>query len=367
MGLDSRLLEILACPEDRGPLLYFADEDSLYNPRLHRRYAVRDGIPIMLIDEAETVDDAEHGRLMAKAEADGVQPTFEDQASGAPGRAARHDRDGRGPRQPGRPRRGAVHARADGRVAGGVVGPRRPARPRRHRERGRAGHGRQRGGRRRAGGVRRPVPAGPRLRRPQLPGAGLRRRGLARLRHLLLRRHRGDHRGGHRVRPGRGQGRRRHRPGWRAGPAGGVVGGAGRAGRRRHPAAPRRPRGAGRPAAGRPRGHGPVPRRPVVDRRRHRAAEDPPRPAAEARQPGRGHGPGHRPHHPPHLRRRAPGRGRRLPLEDRPERERQGARLLEHPARAVPQRALGVGPARRRHPADRSPSSACGTTSSTPR
>ncbi len=76
MGLDARLLEILACPEDRGPLLYFTDEDSLYNPRLHRRYAVRDGIPIMLIDEAETVDDAEHGRLVAKAEADGVRPTF---------------------------------------------------------------------------------------------------------------------------------------------------------------------------------------------------------------------------------------------------------------------------------------------------
>ena len=84
MGLDSRLLEILACPEDRGPLLYFADEDSLYNPRLHRRYAVRDGIPIMLIDEAETVDDAEHGRLMAKVETDGVKPTFDDQAPGSP-------------------------------------------------------------------------------------------------------------------------------------------------------------------------------------------------------------------------------------------------------------------------------------------
>ena len=31
----------------------------------------------MLIDEAETVDDAEHERLVAKAEADGIQPTFE--------------------------------------------------------------------------------------------------------------------------------------------------------------------------------------------------------------------------------------------------------------------------------------------------
>ena len=77
MPLDPKLLEILACPEDKGPLLYFVDEDSLYNPRLRRRYAVRDGIPVMLIDEAETVSDDEHERLLAKAEADGVRPTFE--------------------------------------------------------------------------------------------------------------------------------------------------------------------------------------------------------------------------------------------------------------------------------------------------
>lgn len=77
MALDSKLLEILACPEDKGPLLYFADEASLYNPRLHRRYLIRDDIPIMLVDEAETVDDAEHERLVAKAEAEGIRPTFE--------------------------------------------------------------------------------------------------------------------------------------------------------------------------------------------------------------------------------------------------------------------------------------------------
>jgi uncharacterized protein YbaR (Trm112 family) len=78
MALDSRLLEILACPEDKGPLLYFADERSLYNPRLKRRYAVtEDDIPNMLIDEAETVDDAEHDRLLAKADAEGIKPTFE--------------------------------------------------------------------------------------------------------------------------------------------------------------------------------------------------------------------------------------------------------------------------------------------------
>jgi uncharacterized protein len=77
MALDPQLLEILACPEDKGPLLYFADEDSLYNPRLKRRYAIREDIPIMLIDEAETVDGSEHERLMAKADADGIRPTFE--------------------------------------------------------------------------------------------------------------------------------------------------------------------------------------------------------------------------------------------------------------------------------------------------
>ncbi|MBK5223737.1 MAG: Trm112 family protein [Acidimicrobiia bacterium] len=77
MALDPQLLEILACPDDKGPLLYFADEDALYNPRLKRRYSIVDDIPIMLIDEAETVDDAEHDRLVAKAESDRIAPTFE--------------------------------------------------------------------------------------------------------------------------------------------------------------------------------------------------------------------------------------------------------------------------------------------------
>lgn len=77
MPLDPQLLEILACPEDKGPLLYFADEDALYNPRLKRRYPIRDDIPIMLVEEADTVDDAEHERLLAKAESQGITPTFE--------------------------------------------------------------------------------------------------------------------------------------------------------------------------------------------------------------------------------------------------------------------------------------------------
>jgi uncharacterized protein YbaR (Trm112 family) len=75
--LDRQLLEILACPEDKGPLYYLADEEVLYNPRLKRRYDVRDDIPIMLVDEATTVDDAEHQRILTRVESEGIEPTFE--------------------------------------------------------------------------------------------------------------------------------------------------------------------------------------------------------------------------------------------------------------------------------------------------
>jgi uncharacterized protein YbaR (Trm112 family) len=74
--LSEELLAILACPEDKGPLHYLADEDVLYNVRTHRRYDIRDGIPIMLIDESTLVDDDEHARLVALIEANGIQPTF---------------------------------------------------------------------------------------------------------------------------------------------------------------------------------------------------------------------------------------------------------------------------------------------------
>jgi uncharacterized protein YbaR (Trm112 family) len=78
MALDPKLLEILACPEDKGPLLYVADEDTLYNPRLRRKYRVLDGdIPDLLIDDAENnIDDAEDARLTKKAADEGIQPTF---------------------------------------------------------------------------------------------------------------------------------------------------------------------------------------------------------------------------------------------------------------------------------------------------
>jgi uncharacterized protein YbaR (Trm112 family) len=75
MSLDPLLLDVLACPVDKQPLLWFADEDVLYNPRLRKSYAVVDGVPVLMVDESVDVGDAEHERLMAKAERDGVRAT----------------------------------------------------------------------------------------------------------------------------------------------------------------------------------------------------------------------------------------------------------------------------------------------------
>ena len=68
MSLDQRLLEVLACPEDKGPLWYFEDEEILYNPRLRRVFVIDNGIPVLLIDESKQVSDDEHKRLASKNE-----------------------------------------------------------------------------------------------------------------------------------------------------------------------------------------------------------------------------------------------------------------------------------------------------------
>lgn len=67
--VDDKLLKILVCPQDRGPLL-LVDQELLYNPRLRRAYRIDDGIPVLLVDEAVTItDDAEHERLVERAQA----------------------------------------------------------------------------------------------------------------------------------------------------------------------------------------------------------------------------------------------------------------------------------------------------------
>ena len=74
--LAPELLSILACPEDKGPLYYFEDLDVLFNPRLQRVYRVREGIPVMLIDEAQGLEPSETERLLARVETEGIPPTF---------------------------------------------------------------------------------------------------------------------------------------------------------------------------------------------------------------------------------------------------------------------------------------------------
>jgi uncharacterized protein len=67
--VDEKLLDILVCPQDRGPLLLI-DQELLYNPRLRRAYRIEDGIPVLLVDEAADItDDAEHQRLLDRAQA----------------------------------------------------------------------------------------------------------------------------------------------------------------------------------------------------------------------------------------------------------------------------------------------------------
>jgi uncharacterized protein YbaR (Trm112 family) len=67
MGLEQELLKIIACPIDKGRLLYFEEEMILYNPRLRRAYPITDGVPVMLPREAREMDDAGHARLVLAA------------------------------------------------------------------------------------------------------------------------------------------------------------------------------------------------------------------------------------------------------------------------------------------------------------
>ncbi len=54
MSLDKELLEILACPKCKGELVYKEEEQVLVCEACRLRYPIRDDIPIMLIDEAES-------------------------------------------------------------------------------------------------------------------------------------------------------------------------------------------------------------------------------------------------------------------------------------------------------------------------
>jgi uncharacterized protein YbaR (Trm112 family) len=56
--IDPRLLEILVCPVTRGPLTYDRERAELVSAGARLAYPIRDGVPIMLPEEARSLDDA---------------------------------------------------------------------------------------------------------------------------------------------------------------------------------------------------------------------------------------------------------------------------------------------------------------------
>ena len=61
--VDPKLLEILVCPVTRKTLHFDADRQELVSVEAGLAFPIRDGIPIMLVDEARRLDDAEADRL----------------------------------------------------------------------------------------------------------------------------------------------------------------------------------------------------------------------------------------------------------------------------------------------------------------
>ncbi len=55
--VDPKLLEVLVCPLTKGPLTYDREAQELVSAQASLAYPIRDGIPIMLIDEARSLDD----------------------------------------------------------------------------------------------------------------------------------------------------------------------------------------------------------------------------------------------------------------------------------------------------------------------
>ena len=58
--MDPKLLEILVCPVTKGPLVYDKEKQELISKSARLAYPVRDGIPVMLEDEARRLEPAEY-------------------------------------------------------------------------------------------------------------------------------------------------------------------------------------------------------------------------------------------------------------------------------------------------------------------
>ena len=59
MDIDPKLLEILVCPLTKGPLLYNRERQDLISKKAGLAYPIRNGIPVMLEEEARALDESE--------------------------------------------------------------------------------------------------------------------------------------------------------------------------------------------------------------------------------------------------------------------------------------------------------------------
>ncbi|MEX6632696.1 Trm112 family protein [Hyphococcus lacteus] len=57
--MDPKLLAELVCPQTKGPLVYNREKNELTSKKARLAYPIRDGIPIMLVDEARALSDDE--------------------------------------------------------------------------------------------------------------------------------------------------------------------------------------------------------------------------------------------------------------------------------------------------------------------
>ena len=63
--MDKKLLDLLVCPVTKGPLIYDRERDELISKSARLAYPIRDGIPVMLEDEARELSEEEVARLNA--------------------------------------------------------------------------------------------------------------------------------------------------------------------------------------------------------------------------------------------------------------------------------------------------------------
>ena len=60
--MDAKLLQILVCPVTKGPLIYDKKNNELISKSARLAYPIRDGIPVMLEDEARRLEEHEYSR-----------------------------------------------------------------------------------------------------------------------------------------------------------------------------------------------------------------------------------------------------------------------------------------------------------------